>query len=69
MTSTVKWWDANKGFGFIVNPDKSGRDFFVHYANIIRTGNGKVNLTAGQRVDFATHESEKGTQAINVTPI
>lgn len=65
MTSTVKWWDARKGFGFIVNPDGSGQDYFVHHTNILGK-NGRKNLRDGQRVEFEAEENEKGMRASNV---
>jgi CspA family cold shock protein len=68
MTSTVKWWDERKGYGFIINPDRSGNDFFVHHSNILGK-NGRRSLKDGQRVEFETEENEKGTRATGVVPL
>ena len=59
----VKWFDAQKGFGFIERPD--GSDIFVHYSDIV--GSGFRTLTEGQKVDFEVTQSPKGPQAVNVT--
>lgn len=59
----VKWFDAQKGFGFIERPD--GSDIFVHYSDIV--GSGFRTLTEGQPVTFEVTQSPKGPQAVNVT--
>ena len=60
---TVKWFDSQKGFGFITQEDKS--DIFVHYSGInIR---GFKNLLEGQSVEYDVIDGEKGKQAVNVT--
>ncbi len=64
-TGTVKWFDAKKGFGFIVGP-RAGQDIFVHYTNI--QGEGFRSLKDGEPVEFDLVESEKGLQAQNVRP-
>jgi len=56
---TVKWFNAEKGFGFITLPD--GADVFVHYSNIEMTG-FRV-LEEGQRVEFTVGAGQKGPQA------
>lgn len=56
---TVKWFNAQKGFGFI-QPDGSGRDVFVHISAVERSGLG--SLTEGQRVSFDI-VTERGKQA------
>lgn len=61
----VKWFDAQKGFGFIERPD--GSDIFVHYSDIV--GTGFRTLSEGQRVAFDVTQSPKGPQAVNVQPI
>lgn len=59
---TVKWFNTEKGYGFIAGDD--GRDVFVHWSNI--TGTGYRNLVEGQQVGFDTEDTEKGPQAVNV---
>jgi CspA family cold shock protein len=63
---TVKWFSAEKGYGFIT-PSDGGRDLFVHYSEI--QGSGYRNLEEGQRVNFESAEGPKGPQATNVTPM
>lgn len=58
----VKWFDAQKGFGFIERSD--GSDIFVHYSDI--EGKGFRTLTEGQKVKFQVTQSSKGPQAVNV---
>ena len=60
---TVKWFNAEKGFGFIA-PDDGSADVFVHYSEI--QGSGFRTLEENQRVEFEVGESEKGLQAQNV---
>ncbi len=62
-TGTVKWFNEQKGFGFIA-PDDEGRDVFVHLSGISDGG----PLAEGQKVSFETEESDKGPRAINVAP-
>lgn len=59
---TVKWFNANKGFGFITRD--SGEDVFVHFRSI--RGKGHRVLRDGQRVDFLVSEGDKGLQAEDV---
>lgn len=59
---SVKWFDAQKGFGFIERPD--GSDIFVHYSDIV--GSGFRTLTEGQQVKFRVSQSSKGPQAVKV---
>ena len=61
----VKWFNDQKGFGFICGED--GKDDFVHYKNILM--NGRKTLEENQRVSFDTEDTDKGTQAINVSVI
>ena len=61
----MKWFDAQKGFGFIERPD--GSDIFVHYSDIV--GKGFRTLSEGQRVEFQVTQSQKGPQAVNVTRV
>jgi CspA family cold shock protein len=62
---TVKWFNAEKGYGFIT-VDGSGDDVFVHWSAI--QGDGYRALDEGQRVELEVGEGEKGPQAENVRP-
>jgi CspA family cold shock protein len=64
-TGRVKWFDARKGFGFIVQDD--GSEIFVHHTGI--AGEGYKRLEDGQPVEYEIETTGKGPQAINVTPI
>lgn len=63
---TVKWFNSEKGFGFI-QPDGGGADLFVHYSNI--QGNGYRSLEENQRVEFETTQGQKGPQASDVRAV
>jgi CspA family cold shock protein len=65
-TGTVKWFNDDKGFGFIT-PDEGGRDLFVHFSGI--TGQGFRSLTEGVKVEYEEEESDKGPKAVNVQKI
>lgn len=65
-TGTVKWFNAEKGFGFI-NQDNGGDDVFVHFNAI--TADGYKSLNEGQSVSFEIEKGQKGLQAANVTPL
>lgn len=62
----VKWFNAEKGYGFI-RPDDGGKDLFVHFSEI--QGSGYRSLDEGQRVEYEPQEGEKGPQASNVSVI
>jgi len=61
---TVKWFNREKGYGFIT-PDNGGRDIFVHYSAI--EGDGFRNLDEGEIVEFDIGASDKGPRAVNVS--
>ncbi|MGV9308815.1 MULTISPECIES: cold-shock protein [unclassified Nonomuraea] len=63
---TVKWFNAEKGFGFIA-PDDGSADVFVHYSAI--TTSGYRSLEENQRVSFETTRGPKGLQAEQVVPL
>ena len=63
---TVKWFNAEKGYGFI-SPDDGTADVFVHYSAI--SGNGYRSLEESQRVQFEVEQSPKGPQASGVTAL
>lgn len=62
----VKWFNSEKGYGFITPSDGSA-DVFVHYKAIV--GNGFKNLEEGQQVEFELTQGEKGPQAVSVRPL
>ena len=64
-TGTVKWFNDEKGFGFIEQSE--GKDVFVHYSAI--AGDGRRSLVEGQKVMMDVTQSEKGPQAENVSPV
>ena len=66
QTGTVKWFNADKGFGFI-SPDDSQQDVFAHFSAI--NSNGYRSLEENQRVEFEVQEGPKGLQAANITVI
>lgn len=65
--STVKWFDAKKGYGFIHHPE-DGDDVFVHYSNIESDDDFKT-LHADQDVRFELNDGPKGLNASNVQPL
>ena len=62
----VKWFNDDKGYGFIT-PDEGSKDLFVHHSNI--TGDGFKSLPEGARVQFEAREGEKGPEATNVAVV
>lgn len=64
-TGRVKWFNEQKGYGFIEQED--GREFFVHHTGI--SGDGFKNLYEDQQVEFDTEQGEKGPKAVNVRVI
>ncbi|CAK4074585.1 cold-shock protein [Vibrio sp. MarTm2] len=62
-TGTVKWFNEEKGFGFITQ-ENGGADVFVHFRAI--TGEGFKTLAEGQKVAFEVEQGQKGPQAANV---
>ncbi|PKQ32195.1 MAG: cold-shock protein [Actinobacteria bacterium HGW-Actinobacteria-2] len=65
-TGTVKWFNAEKGFGFIA-PDGGGPDVFAHYTAI--TSSGFRTLDENQKVEFEITQGPKGPQASNINPL
>ena len=63
---TVKWFNSEKGYGFISN-DNGGDDVFVHFSAIV--GEGFKTLEEGQAVEFEVTEGAKGPQATNVVKL
>ena len=66
LNGTVKWFNSEKGFGFI-QPDDGSKDVFVHFRQINSNGYGRVDLSENQKVSFVIGQGEKGPQAENVT--
>lgn len=66
MQGKVKWFNAEKGFGFIVS-EETGKDIFVHYSVIIQ--DGYKTLAEGDLVSYEIKTTERGEQAVNVQKI
>lgn len=66
VSGVVKWFNANKGYGFISNDQ--GEDVFVHFSSI-RDDGGYRTLEEGQRVEFTIEEGKKGPQAQDVVAL
>ncbi|MEV7692937.1 cold-shock protein [Microbacterium sp. NPDC089189] len=65
-TGIVKWFNSEKGFGFIA-PDEGGADVFAHFSAI--EGNGYRSLEENQRVEFDVEQGPKGLQAASIRPL
>jgi cold shock protein len=65
-TGTVKWFNDDKGFGFIT-PDEGARDLFVHHTGI--SGDGFKSLTDGAKVSYDAESGDKGPKAVNVQAV
>jgi CspA family cold shock protein len=65
-SGTVKWFNSEKGFGFIT-PDGGGADLFCHFSAIV--GSGYKSLDEGQKVTFDQEQGPKGPQALNVSAV
>jgi cold shock protein len=63
---TVKWFNGEKGYGFIT-PDEGGDDLFVHYSGI--AGSGFRSLEEGAKVSYEATRGKRGMQAENVSPV
>ena len=65
-TGTVKWFNDDKGFGFIT-PENGSKDLFVHHSAI--QGSGFKSLAEGDKVEFEVVQGQKGPQAADVTKV
>ena len=65
-TGTVKWFNEEKGYGFIT-PDDGGKDLFAHFSEIV--GSGFKSLSEGQKVSFNATQGQKGPQASQIQVI
>ncbi|AKD37544.1 transcription antiterminator/RNA stability regulator CspE [Pasteurella sp. P03HT] len=63
LNGTVKWFNSDKGFGFIT-PADGGKDLFVHFSGIV--GSNYRTLNEGDRVEYSVQDSQRGPAAIDV---
>ena len=66
IKGTVKWFNSQKGYGFLTSED--GIDIFVHYSGIVTDKKFK-NLVEGENVEFSVIDAEKGKQAVDVVVV
>ena len=66
MEGTVKWFDARKGYGFIIE-DEGGAELYVHYTGIV--SEGFRTLEYGRRVEYEREQTARGRQAVGVRVI
>jgi len=66
VTGVVKWFNEEKGFGFLT-PSEGGKDVFVHFRSI--ASEGFKSLNEGQQVTFTIEQGQKGPQAANVVAV
>lgn len=64
-TGTIKWFNSEKGYGFIQLDDNS-KDLFIHFSQVKKEGYGRVELDEGQKVEFSIGDGPKGEQATDV---
>lgn len=67
LTGTVKWFNRDKGYGFLTRDDGQ-KDVFVHFSAIVSDSSFR-NLNEGERVEFEVEEGPKGPSAINVKAV
>ncbi|ABK43761.1 cold-shock DNA-binding protein family [Magnetococcus marinus MC-1] len=67
ITGTVKWFNNDKGFGFIA-PDNGSKDVFAHFSEI-SSGSGFKSLEEGQKVEFSVEPGDKGPKAVKITSL
>jgi len=65
MNGTVKWFNGEKGFGFITGED--GTDVFAHFSQI--NSDGYKSLEEGQKVEFSVEDGQRGPQAANIVKL
>lgn len=65
-TGTVKWFNDDKGYGFIT-PEDGAKDLFVHHSGIV--ADGFRTLAEGSRVEYEAEAGDKGPKAVNVRPV
>jgi CspA family cold shock protein len=63
----VKWFNSERGYGFVTKEDNEVDEYFVHFSYV--NMDGYKTLRAGQQVNFELVETDKGVQAQNVTPV